>query len=128
MSLLLYLGELLWVQRYFKGETHKTIGYACVWFYDSPLPCIAGSKVTLLGKAGVTQGDPLAMLVYCIGILPLTRKLKDPEKWKQNWYADDSACLAKLLLLKEWLAALMEEGPKFGYYPEPDEKLFGCAS
>ena len=65
----------------------------------------------------------MAMLVYGIGILPLTRKLKDPEKWKQNWYAEHSACLAKLLLMKEWLAALMEEGPAFGYYPEPDKAI-----
>ena len=95
--------------------------YAFISYRGYAVLFITGSQVTLLSKEGVTQGDPLAMLVYGIGILPLTRKLKAPEKWKQNWYADDSACLAKLLLLKEWLAALMEEGPKFGYYAEPDK-------
>ena len=64
---------------------------------------IAGSKAYILIREGVTQGDPMAMLVYGIAILPLTKKLKNLEKWKQNWYADDSACLAKFKELKEWL-------------------------
>ena len=79
------------------------------------------SLLVLLSKEGVTQGDPLAMVVYGVGVLPLTRKLKCPDKWKQNWYADDSGCLAKLQHLKEWLNILMNDGPKFGYYPEPDK-------
>jgi len=33
--------------------------------------------------------------VYGIAFLPLTKKLKNLEKCKQNWYVDDSACLAK---------------------------------
>jgi len=69
----------------------------------------------------VTQGDAMAMLVYGIAILPLTKKLKNLEKWKQNWYADDSACLAKFKELKEWLELLILEGPKYGYFPEPEK-------
>jgi hypothetical protein len=60
-----------------------------------------------LSREGVTQGDPLAMLVYAIAVLPLTKRLKNKEKWKQNWYADDSACLAKFMELKEWLDLLI---------------------
>ena len=72
-------------------------------------------------KAGVTQGDPLAMLVYGLGMLPLTRKLKNPDKWKQNWYADDSSCIAAFEALVEWLNLLLLDGPKYGYFPEPEK-------
>ena len=64
----------------------------------------------------------MAMLVYSLGILPLTRKLKYPGKWKQNWYADDSGCLEKLELLLQWLNSLLiKDEPKYGYFPEPEK-------
>ena len=31
----------------------------------------------LTSEEGVTQGDPLSMVLYGIGMLPLTRKLKE---------------------------------------------------
>ena len=60
----------------------------------------------------------MAMPAYGIGSLPLTRKVKNPDKWKHNWYADDSSCIAVFDLLIEWLKLLPLEGPKFGYFPE----------
>ena len=62
---------------------------------------VCGSNLKLLSKEGVTQGDPLAMLVYGLGLLPLIRILKEPAKWKQNFYADNGACCGPLLMLKE---------------------------
>ena len=34
---------------------------------------------------------------------------------------NDSACLAKFKELKEWLELLILEGPKYGYFPEPEK-------
>ena len=44
---------------------------------------IAGSKVILLSREGVIQGDTLVLLFYGIGVLPVTRKLKKPDLWKK---------------------------------------------
>ena len=40
-------------------------------------------------KEGVTQGDPLAMITYSIGVLPLIRYLRYAHPCvAQPWYAD----------------------------------------
>ena len=49
-----------------------------------------GSGHFLHSKEGVTQGDPLAMIAYGIGVLPLIRVLRvDHPQVYQPWYADD---------------------------------------
>jgi hypothetical protein len=79
---------------------------------------LRGSNVFLFSKEGCTQGSGCAMQAYAIGILPLVKKLKDPLRWIQNWYADDGSCLGKFENLIEWLNLLMKEGPRYGYYNE----------
>ena len=50
-----------------------------------------GSGNFLHSKEGVTQGDPLAMIAYGIGILPLIQELRDAHpRVTQPWCADDA--------------------------------------
>ena len=50
-----------------------------------------GSGHFLHSKEGVTYGDPLAMIAYGRGVLPLIRELKEAHPCvTQPWYADDA--------------------------------------
>ena len=49
-------------------------------------------RETLLSEEGTTQGDPLAMPMYALGVVPLVNTLSD-DFVKQVWDADDAtAC------------------------------------
>ena len=84
---------------------------------------VAGADEMIYSRERTTQRDTLAMFFYGVSLLPLIRKLKDPNKVLQTWYADDSAAIAKLKKLEIWLKRLIEEGPAFGYFPEPSKSL-----
>ena len=90
-------------------------GYSTIW--------VSGCSDRILSKEGVTQGDPLSMLLYAIAVLPLIQSLSDNTWWTQNWYADDSSCVATLRNLKDWFSLLSERGPEFGYFPEPSKTV-----
>ena len=45
----------------------------------------------LFSKEVVNQGDPLAIVLYGLGILPLIRELRKAQPGvTQPWYADDT--------------------------------------
>ena len=73
---------------------------------------------TLKSCKGTMQGDPLAMSMYAIGILPLIWKL---DNAKQIWFTDDAAAGGSVPQLKEWWDKLLELGPAYGYYPNPQK-------
>eukprot|EP00731_Ephydatia_muelleri_P028196 Em0019g1069a len=82
-----------------------------------------GSSESILSKEGVSQGDPLSMLMYAAALTPLIASLTDLTNWSQCWYADDSACAAIIPKLREWFDNLCNLGPAYGYYPEPQKTV-----
>ena len=81
----------------------------------------------LLSSEGTTQGDPIAMAVYAIAVIPLmlmllqiTNRLPDKQT-KMAAYADDFSAGGSLINIKHWWLALCDMCPKFGYFPEPSK-------
>ena len=69
---------------------------------------------TIFSSEGTTQGDPLAMVMYAIGTLPLIDKLQGIVQ--QCWYADDSTGGGNILNLKRWWDSLLVLGTRCGYF------------
>ena len=87
----------------------------------SRLFIIGGGEIR--STEGTTQGDPTAMAIYAIAIIPLILMLVDISHYddpstKTAAYADDFTAAGKVVQLKKWWDTLCELGPKFGYYPE----------
>ena len=83
-----------------------------------------GSGHFLHSKEGVTQGDPLAMIAYGIGVLPLIRVLrKDHTQVSQPWYADDAGAGGKFEAVMAHFRDLQLKGPARGYFPEPTKSI-----
>ena len=73
------------------------------------------SSDTLFSEEGTTQGDPLAMPMYAIALVPLIHYLANNVN--QVWYVDDVCACGRLLDLHHWWDELCKDGPGFGYFP-----------
>ena len=69
---------------------------------------------TILSQEGTTQGDPLAMAMYALALVPMITRLGNVVK--QVWYADDAAAAGHLADLRTWWDMLCDIGPHFGYF------------
>ena len=79
----------------------------------------------LLSHEGVTQGDPLSMLLYGITLSPLTDSIQTEEQSVlQAWYADDAAMGGRIKGIANAMTLLLERGPARGYFPEPEKSIF----
>ena len=94
--------------------TLATVLINCYRFHS---PLFVDSEV-LLSSEGTTQGDPLAMAMYAIGVLPLIHHLNYISV-SQIWYADDAAGVGYLSSLRCWWYELSNIGPAYGYYSNP---------
>jgi hypothetical protein len=89
---------------------------------------VSGTDEILLSKEGCTQGDPFAMHFYALGINPcffevnkvVTQKGGSVQEVK---FADDASAAGKLLDVVSWVEALVDIGPKYGYFPEPSKSV-----
>ena len=83
-----------------------------------------GTGLTLHSREGVTQGDPLAMALYGIALLPLAERLREESpSVMQPWYAGDAAMMGVPAEVTKAMILLTKLGPMFRYFPEP-EKLY----
>ena len=67
--------------------------------YRSDANLFVGGE-TILSQEGTTQGDPLAMAMYALALVPMIAQLNDTVK--QIWYADDAAAAGQLSNLRIW--------------------------
>ena len=81
----------------------------------------------ILSREGVTQGDPLSMILYGIGLLPLAEKLRGTiPQAVQPWYADDSAMTGPASKVRQAVMLLQQWGPRMGHCPEPAKSIVVC--
>ena len=79
----------------------------------------------LLSREGVTQGDPLSMLLYGLALIPLADSLRQAEpEVLQPWYADDAAMVGPVDAIARAMRLLERQGPARGYFPEPEKSIF----
>ena len=69
------------------------------------------------------QGDPTAMAIHAIAIIPLTLMLVAEANQVDNTtktaaYADDLTAAGTIMRLRNWWQTLCRLGTKFGYFPE----------
>ena len=82
--------------------------------YRQPARLFDGGEC-IMSSEGTTQGDPIAMPMYAIGVVPLLQSIAT-EGAVQAWFADDSGAGGKVLKLRQWWDSLTEKGPSFGYF------------
>ena len=74
-----------------------------------------GSDQFLHIKDDVTQGGPLVMITYGIGVLPIIRELRDAQpRVTQPRYADDVGAGDKFGHIMEHFRDLQTKGPPWG--------------
>ena len=74
--------------------------------------------VTILSREGVTQVDPLSMVLYRITLVPLAEELREVDPGILSpFYADDAAFNGLARRRAQILKLLMKRGPDRGYYP-----------
>jgi len=81
----------------------------------------------ILSQEGVTQGDPISMVIYGVALTPLTETVRQQlPATLQAWYADDSAFGGTAPDIAAAMRTILERGPARGYFPEPSKSILIC--
>ena len=86
--------------------------------FGARLIITGGSEIH--SNEGTTQGDPIAMGIYAIGITPLIQAITT-ESVKHVAFADDLCGAGKIHNVKIWWDKVCYFGPLIGYHPNPQK-------
>ena len=83
--------------------------------------------VIILGKEGVAQGCVFGSICFGIGLMPLAEKMREevPEAL-QPLFADDVTPVGPAGPNARCLKFLCDNGPRYGYFPEPEKSFYVC--
>jgi hypothetical protein len=86
--------------------------------YIKPARLFVSGGVEISSKEGTTQGDPVAMGMYALGMMPLLTTVlqNDTNDITQVAFADDLTGIGTLNRLKHWWDMVLTYGPFLGYY------------
>ena len=86
--------------------------------YRAPVRLFITGSGEIYSTKRTTQGDPLAMAMYALAIVPVIYQLRAscPEV-RQAWYGDDATVASTCRGLRSWWNELAHRGLSFGYYP-----------
>ena len=90
--------------------------------YSSSARLFVIGGLELKSQEGTTQGDPLGMAIYALGITPMMNIMLMAIGNKHNkmvGFADDITAAGDIASLKLWWDHLLEIGPAYGYFPQP---------
>ena len=88
--------------------------------YGAPNHLFVTGQGEISSREGTTQGNPLAMSMYALAMMPLIRQLHSsaPDA-SQVWFADDATAFGSAPALLEWWHHLVSAGPTFGILLRP---------
>ena len=81
----------------------------------------------LLSQEGVTQGDPLSMVLYGLTLVPLAEIVRHgvPDLI-HAWYADDTCLAGGIKSIGPAVDLILKHGPARGYFMEPKKLVLVC--
>jgi hypothetical protein len=115
---------MLWTIRH-RWTNGAQFSFNCYRHSAQLILCRRGHNCTvLLSREGVTQGDPLSMVLYGLSLTPLAEAIRHSVPTAvQPWYANDSAMVGPLPSIAAAQRLLLQLGPRRGYFPEPEKSI-----